>query len=257
MTWLFSQAMVKACASSHCLPGPVAASSAGTCSDGQPSAQLNVMPTQHKFWHNDKTMEPSSLSRFGLTCAVLTEDRGQELLTSYLAGFRARTSVSRGGGAGLEGARSGLWFEFKRIVGEVRPGFVFIENSPALIVRGLATVLADLASLGFDARWGVLSAGQLGACHVRDRAWIVAHSAEIVGAARPRPIEQPGQPAMQPWDYAGITGDSEGLWVEMARKFRGMDDGVAHSVERTEAIGNGQVPAVAASAWRLLGGPVT
>ena len=84
MSWLFSQALV-------------AASSAGTCSDGQPSAQLNVMPTQHKFWRNDKTMEPSSLSRFGLTCAALTEDRGLELLTSYLAGFPVRTSASRGG----------------------------------------------------------------------------------------------------------------------------------------------------------------
>ena len=84
MSWLFSQALVEA-------------SSAVTSSDGQPSAQLNVMPTQHKFWRNDKTMEPSSLSRFGLTCAVLTEGRGQELLTSYLAGFRARTSALQGG----------------------------------------------------------------------------------------------------------------------------------------------------------------
>ena len=66
--------------------------SAGTSLDGEQFAQLNVMPTPHKFSRNDKTMESSDLSRFGLTCAVLTESRGEELLTSYLEVSRARTS---------------------------------------------------------------------------------------------------------------------------------------------------------------------
>lgn len=79
MSWLFSQALV-------------AEYSAGTCSDGEPSAPLSVMPTPHKFWRNDKTMEPSRLSQFGLTCAVLTADHGEALLMSYLAASRARTS---------------------------------------------------------------------------------------------------------------------------------------------------------------------
>ena len=78
MSWLFSQALV-------------AEYSAASCSDGEPSAQLNVMPTQHKFWRNDKTMEFSNLSRFGLTCAVLTDDRGTALLTWYQEGFPVRT----------------------------------------------------------------------------------------------------------------------------------------------------------------------
>jgi hypothetical protein len=59
--------------------------------DGEPFAQLNVMPTQHKFWRNDKTMEFSKLSQFGLTCAVLTEDRGEALLTWYLGASHAKT----------------------------------------------------------------------------------------------------------------------------------------------------------------------
>lgn len=80
MSWLFSQALVEEF-------------SAGTCSAGEPSSQLNVMPTQHKFWRNDKTMEPSDLSRFGLTCAALTADRGEELLTWFRAGFPVRTSA--------------------------------------------------------------------------------------------------------------------------------------------------------------------
>jgi len=65
--------------------------SAATSWDGAPSAPLSVMPTQHKFWRNDKTMDASQLSRFGLTCAVLTEDRGEALLTWFRADSRVRT----------------------------------------------------------------------------------------------------------------------------------------------------------------------
>jgi site-specific DNA-cytosine methylase len=63
-----------------------------------------------------------------------------------------------------------------RIVGEVRPKFVFVENSPLLVSRGLGTVLADLAALGYDARWGIISARDAGAPHKRDRIWILANS---------------------------------------------------------------------------------
>lgn len=80
MSWLFSQALV-------------AEYSAATCSDGEPSAPLSVMPTPHKFWRNDKTMEPSQLSRFGLTCAVLTVDHGEALLTWFRGDSLARTSA--------------------------------------------------------------------------------------------------------------------------------------------------------------------
>lgn len=80
MSWLFSQALAEEY-------------SAATCSDGTQYAQLNVMHTPHKFSRNDKMMEFSDLSRFGLTCAVLTESHGEELLTSFLAGFRASRSA--------------------------------------------------------------------------------------------------------------------------------------------------------------------
>lgn len=78
MSWLFSQALV-------------AEYSEVTSLAGAPSAPLSVMPTQHKFWRNDKMIEPCQLSRFGLTCAVLTEDRGADLLTWFLADSRVRT----------------------------------------------------------------------------------------------------------------------------------------------------------------------
>ena len=68
---------------------------------GTQSAQLNVMPTQHKFWRNDKTIEFSNLSLFGLTLQLLTEDHGKALLMSFLAGFHVKTSVSQAKGKDL------------------------------------------------------------------------------------------------------------------------------------------------------------
>lgn len=82
MSWLYSQALVEEF-------------SEATSSGGEPSAQLNVMPTLHPFWRNDKPMDVSRLSRFGLTCAALTEQHGADLLTWFRAGFRARTSASQ------------------------------------------------------------------------------------------------------------------------------------------------------------------
>src|SRR4051812_43983099 len=73
-------------------------------------------------------------------------------------GFPCQDISAAGKGAGITGERSGLWGEMRRIVGEVGPRFVFVENSPVLTSRGLGTVLGDLAALGYDARWGVLSA---------------------------------------------------------------------------------------------------
>ncbi|ENW95950.1 hypothetical protein F903_01718 [Acinetobacter sp. NIPH 298] len=78
MSWLFSQALV-------------AEYSDRISWDCEQSAQLNVMPTQHKFWRNDKMMEFSRLSQFGLTLQLLTENHGQELLMLYLADFHAKT----------------------------------------------------------------------------------------------------------------------------------------------------------------------
>jgi hypothetical protein len=78
MSWLFSQALV-------------AEYSAGCCTGDEPSAQLNVMPTPHKFWRNDRTMDSSRLSQFGLTLQLLTEADGEALLTLFLAASHART----------------------------------------------------------------------------------------------------------------------------------------------------------------------
>lgn len=90
MSWLFSKALMDS-VSLPCLQEPEAESSEATYSDGEPSAQWNVMPTPQGFWRNDKMMDASRLSQFGPTLRLLTEQHGEDVLTSFLAAFPART----------------------------------------------------------------------------------------------------------------------------------------------------------------------
>lgn len=103
MSWLFSQALV-------------AEYSDRISWGGTQSAQLNVMPTQAKFWRNDKMMEFSSLSRFGLTLQLLTEHHGRELLTLYLADSRARTLVQQERVQGSMGSAQGFGQKWQELL---------------------------------------------------------------------------------------------------------------------------------------------
>jgi len=90
-------------------------------------------------------------------------------------GFPCQDISLAGKGAGIEGSRSGLWTHYARIIDEVRPSWVVIENVSALRSRGLDRVLGSLAALGYDAEWHCIPAAYVGAPHRRDRIWIVAH----------------------------------------------------------------------------------
>lgn len=87
-------------------------------------------------------------------------------------GFPCQDLSIAGKGAGLDGARSGLWREMRRIIGEIRPRYIFVENSPMLIARGLDRVLGDVTEMGYDSRWGIVGADEAGAAHVRKRFWL-------------------------------------------------------------------------------------
>ena len=104
----------------------------------------------------------------GTMLAPSTASRGMA------GGFPCQDISTAGKGAGIEGARSGLWSEYARIIREVGPRYVFVENVPALTTRGLNRVLGDLASLGFDAEWDCFSAAGVGAPHKRLRIFILA-----------------------------------------------------------------------------------
>lgn len=91
-------------------------------------------------------------------------------------GFPCQDISAAGRGEGITGSRSGLWAEYARILGALRPRYAFIENSPMLTLRGLDVVLSDIAALGYDAAWAVISAADVGAPHLRERIWILAHN---------------------------------------------------------------------------------
>lgn len=94
-------------------------------------------------------------------------------------GFPCQDISVAGAGAGLDGKRSGLWYEYARIIGEVQPKLVFIENVAALCVRGFDRVLASLAALGFNAEWDCFRASDAGAPHKRERVFVLAYSHEF------------------------------------------------------------------------------
>jgi len=164
-------------------------------------------------------------------------------------GFPCQDISSAGKGAGVDGgARSGLWKQFIRIIGDVRPRFALIENSPRLVDRGLDIVLDDLAVCGYDAEWTVLGAGDCGASHERERIWILAANTRVSQRDRflqltdVRLSSELGSPTIFPRSEEELV----------SPRVVGASNGLANRVDRTRAVGNGQVPAVVATAWTIL-----
>jgi DNA (cytosine-5)-methyltransferase 1 len=202
-------------------------------------------------------------------------------------GFPCQDISAAGKGAGLDGERSGLWGEMARVIYEVQPRFVFVENSPMLTSRGLGRVLGDLASMGFDAKWGVLGAADVGANHQRDRIWIKSKRNQF---SPPPPhlhldytdstYEQRNKRTKRTSKkYAYIDSSSQSemadtrckrtqislkweqptkqfadgpSWWQIEPRLDRVAHGVASRMDRLKAIGNGQVPLCAATAWRIL-----
>ena len=189
-------------------------------------------------------------------------------------GFPCQDISAAGKGKGITGERSGLWKEFARIIGEVRPRFVLVENSPMLTSRGLGVVLGDLAALGYDAKWGVLGAIDASAPHKRDRIWIVAHSAQQYRAEQGQKASaarccgedvantknkgnvwrdgELGTAQEEVRDDRGGAGDGVGKWWETEPDVGRVVDWVPARMDRLKALGNGQVPSVVRIAWNTL-----
>lgn len=159
-------------------------------------------------------------------------------------GFPCQDISPAGTKAGLSGERSGLWREFARLIGELRPRFVIVENSAALLDRGMGDVLGDLAALGFDAEWHCIPASALGAPHIRDRVWIVAYANEG-GRRAPWAGEMEAAPA-----DCLIT--SRELSEARSRApdwpnrsdIPGIADGLPDIVDRGASIGNSLLPQI-------------
>lgn len=123
-------------------------------------------------------MESEDLGSAPVWDDVATFDGGpfRGLVDCVAGGFPCQDISNAGNRVGIEGERSGLWTHFARVIREVRPRYVFVENVAALVVRGLDVVLGDLSALGFDAEWLVLGADDVGAPHQRERLFLLAHA---------------------------------------------------------------------------------
>lgn len=173
-------------------------------------------------------------------------------------GFPCQDLSVAGHGRGLEGERSGLFFEIIRLVREVRPRFVFLENVPAVAVRGLDRIVMEFTQIGYDCRWTIVSAAEVGAVHIRERWFLLAHANGVrlqeergaeVGrsyAERARPLEPNGQSSERRTPWA-----SERLAKPNVDR---TGDGIPQRVDRHRGLGNAVVPSQAQEAFnRLIG----
>ena len=166
-------------------------------------------------------------------------------------GFPCQDISCAGKGAGIEGERSSMWGEMARIIGEVRPKRVFVENSPMLTVRGLGRVLGDLARMGFYCRHGVLGGYSAGGSADGKRMWILADASNSLGWFAPQiqaGVLDPEGSSRREFERAISACASEEAHASRLRDTNGM----AGDVDRLRCIGNGQVPSVAALAWHIL-----
>jgi DNA (cytosine-5)-methyltransferase 1 len=100
----------------------------------------------------------------------------RDIVDMVSGGFPCNNISPAGDRTGITGEQSSLWFEMLRVVREVRPHYVFVENSAQLVRRGLDVVLEGLDASGYDAEWCVLGASDVGAPHIRKRCWVLAYA---------------------------------------------------------------------------------
>lgn len=166
----------------------------------------------------------------------ITTVEGSELepVDLLVGGFPCQDVSHAGLRTGIDGSRSGLWREFARLIRDLRPSFALVENVPGLADRGLSRVLGDLAEIGFDAEWTIISACSFGAPHPRERLFILAYPAS----------ERQGQ--LRRLECATESTPKRNIhWAQREPECRRVVNGVPYGVERLTAIGNSVVPQVA------------
>jgi DNA (cytosine-5)-methyltransferase 1 len=230
----------------------------------------------------------SAMQRLDIAEAPIWDDvrtlRGDYLpeVDIIYGGFPCQDISTAGRGGGLAGERSGLYFEIERLVRETKPAFVFLENVPAIRTRGLGRVVWGLSELGYDCRWTVVSAQEIGAPHIRKRWFLLAHAngvrlrqeqrtkhSERARSVQPHDIGEaqalansPGERKRKPTNEANTesigrqTRDESfdsGWWSAEPNVGR-VANGVPARVDRLRGLGNAVVPLQAKVAFeRLIG----
>lgn len=180
------------------------------------------------------------------------------------AGFPCQDISVAGIGKGLEGERSGLFFEIMRLAKEIKPEFLFLENVPAITTRGGLKVVKEITSLGYDCRWCVISASAVGALQRRERWFLLAKRNETMDCD-PTPVtglqthsctdselcikKSRVDTTNEYWPFK-----SRAHWQETVCKVPRSFDGVPDWLDRVQAIGNSVVPAQAKEAFKILCG---
>lgn len=187
-------------------------------------------------YHDVRELTADTLRRDGITVDVLT------------GGFPCQDISIAGPGAGIDGSRSGLWRELVRIIGEVRPRYAIIENSPKLRSRGLEVLLGALDALGYDAEWHCIPAAHVGAPHRRDRVWIIAYRKGYPLGTHPN-LLRPHPSNMHVGGGTELRDEQERVpgslaWWSSEPELERVVDGVPSrlDVARIKAVGNAVVP---------------
>lgn len=212
-------------------------------------------------YHDVRELTADTLRRDGIAVDVIC------------GGFPCQDLSRAGSRAGLKGSRSGLWSEFARLIGEIRPRYVIVENVPDILGLGLGTVLGDLAARGYDAFWECIPASAVSAPHLRDRFWLIAnaqhpnaddagsHPAEMYVAGKAefcdeqecvsRPLgedvshangERELQPQRRERDERRWAGDGD--WWDAEPAVGRVAYGIPDGVDRIKALGNAVVPQI-------------
>lgn len=189
--------------------------------------------------------------------ALKEKHKGPWIITG---GFPCQNISCAGQREGLSGSRSGLWWEYRRLIDELEPQFIIAENVSALCRSGLERVLFSLAEIGYDAEWETISAASVGAPHLRERVWIVAYPNVHRGPACcqlqtiNREVGNGNEVNHQtnvddPWIYWETIKAERALDREplLYRMDDGLPEGVDETLSRLKCCGNSIVPQVAAT----------
>ena len=155
------------------------------------------------------------------------------------AGFPCQPFSVAGKQKGEQDERN-LWPETRDTISIIRPRYIYLENVPNLLAHSyIWTILSEITEMGYDCKWGIISAADVGAIHKRARWWMVAHT-NFSG------FEKCWGKSISPIQFTQTR-----KWSYQSNVGRTTND-LAHRVDRLKAIGNGQVPRVVEVAWEVL-----
>ena len=193
-------------------------------------------------YHDVRELTAERLAADGIAVDVIT------------GGFPCQDISASGKQEGIEAGRSGLWSEFVRLLGEIRPENAIIENVTNLLSgqqgRWFERVLADLAEIGYDAEWHCIEAANIGLPHGRDRVWILANPngqqwSSLVKSQQIRSAYFDQQNNKARWaDTFRLLPSLDRLFANTDGRIQRNDNGLSEGVDRLKGAGNAVVPQI-------------